>query len=573
MLRPLSIFLLLLLPRFASAQVSFLSPLPFGILQVRGDHAELRLRVLLPNPSWNFQYKLSSDIDTSDPRSGWRYIQSQNAEIDTIFMLSKTLRNYSLLWSAGSGANDTSGIIAGLTPGHIIGIAGQSNAEGFSWDPVAEAIGDVRMLRIDSVWRHASEPTGTVAQGPWIVMANELYKKIGDTLPIGIVNTAVGGTGLTNNGEHGRWLRNSANPEDTSLYGKALKRFLNAGSHLECLCWIQGEADASTLPQANVYRVAFAKLMAGFWQDLADTFPIYHLQISGLSVPGHWVEAYPVVREAQRTLPPSTLAGTAVGRPLQGDRIHYTASTYNVVGRMFSGAVLQEQYGKQTSMYPPLVPDTTAYLDSITDGSIAGRYCFSLRWTRGGRPASLSNATPQQYFALHRDGVPLDTSHVWCRIAPNDPSRVLIGLQGEAIALDHDWRVTYDYASDAERAPLATIDPATNDTIFATAFFQLPVSLSAAAKEGVGQFHLQLLLPNPTASDVIHCYILSFRHQRVSVELHDDRGGLVWHEQLQVEDGQQEIPVSTKGLPSGSYWVTLRDEQGVSVIEKAIVIR
>ncbi len=561
------------------AQVVFTSPLPQGILQVRGDHADLRLHVAISGYS-NFNYKLSSDIDTSSPQEGWAPIGIHNGIVDTLITVPKSLRDYSLLWRTGTSVSDTGGVIPGITPGHIIGVAGQSNAVGWVWPPagkfVAVAQGDIRMLTNDSAWQHAEEPTGGVAQGPWIEMANLLYTKIGDSLPIGIVNTAVGGTGLTVSIGSGRWLKNSPDTNDT-MYPDAVDRFCHAGSELECLTWIQGEADgeAGALWNPAIYRTQFAELMQDFAGDLGDTFPVFHLQISGFSGQTESAGTYPQVREALRVLPTSTLVGTAVGRPLWDGAFHYTVATYQAVGQMFAGAVLKELYGISAPMYPPLMPDTVAMLDSITDGSIKGKYCFSIGWTRDGKPVKLTGVFPFQYFAIGVDGIAIplyDTSQVWYRISPSDSSRVQVGLRNDSITpMSNYWYITYDAIANGEYAPLATIDPTSGDTIFATAFCELPVQLSSSPPSDVSEFHVQYIIPNPS-NNAIQCDVFAFKHQIMTIDLVNSLGITLRRETAFVEEGQQIVTVSTEGLVSGNYWIVLRDERGNESVQRAVIL-
>jgi hypothetical protein len=576
----LTVLLIFLAPSFAGAQVVFTSPLPDGILQVHGDHADLRVHVTLTGYS-NFSYKLSSDIDTSSFQEGWDSITAQNGIVDMLLTVPKSLVNYALYWRTGlSLTTDTGGVVANLTPGHIIGIAGQSNAVGWVWPSpgqfVAVALGDIRMLISDTTWQHAEEPTDGVAQGPWIEMANELYAQIGDSLPIGIVNTAVGGTGLTVSVDSmGRWLKNSPSSPDT-MYPDAIDRFRHAGSELDCFTWIQGEADGegAALYDPEVYRTQFDTLIHDFWSDLQDSFPVFHLQISGYSGSISGAGTYPEAREALRVLPPSTLVGTAVGRSLWDTAFHYTVSTYQAVGRMFAGAVLKELYGISASMYPPLMPDTVATLDSITDGSILGRYCFSIGWKRDGIPVKLTSLTPLQYFGLNDGLLPLDTSLVWYRISPHDSTRIQIGLRNDSITsllLKNYWYVTYDDIADGEHAPLATIDPISGDTIFATTFYELPVQLTAGPPADVKEFDLQFASPNPT-NNAIQCYVLSYKHETMTIDVVNNLGLTLRHQTVTVEEGEQIIPISTEGLSSGNYWIVLRDENGNQSVQKAIFI-
>jgi hypothetical protein len=383
------------------------------------------------------------------------------------------------------------------------------------------------------------------------------------------VNTAVDGTGLTVSIGSGRWLKTDTS--DT-MYPDAIDRFRHAGSELDYFTWIQGEADGegAELIDPNVYRTQFDTLIHDFWSDLQNTFPIFHLQISGYAGPTNSSATYPQVREALRVLPPSTLVGTAVGRSLGDSAFHYTVSTYQAVGRMFAGAILKELYGISTSMYPPLMPDTAATLDSITDGSIAGRYCFSIGFTRGGKTVKLTSLTPVQYFGLNSNGVSLDTSAVWFRISPTDSSRVQIGLRNDSITpKDNYWLVTYDAVADGEHAPLATIDPVSGDTIFAMAFYELPVQLATGPPADVSEFSFQSAAPNPT-SNAIQCYILSYKHETMTIDVVNNLGLTFRHETAVVDEGEQIVTVSTEGLLSGNYWIVLRDENGNASVQKAV---
>ena len=132
------------------------------------SHADLRLHVSIAGYS-NFSYNLSSDTDTSNPQEGWSPLIIHDGVVDTLIRVPKSLRDYAIYWRTGLTTADTGGAIAGLTPGHIIGVAGQSNAVGWVWPPpgefVAVAEGDIRMLTNDSGWQRAAEPTAALPKG------------------------------------------------------------------------------------------------------------------------------------------------------------------------------------------------------------------------------------------------------------------------------------------------------------------------------------------------------------------------------------------------------------------------
>ncbi|HWF43737.1 MAG TPA: sialate O-acetylesterase, partial [Candidatus Kapabacteria bacterium] len=403
------------------------------------------------------------------------------------------------------------------------------------------------------------------AGGPWIVMANILYENIGDSLPIGIINTAVGGTGLLYNYDPsvGQWRRNPSDPEDISsdtfgVYGHALRRFRQAGSEVEWITWIQGEADGGyggvAVPQT--YQVAFENLITDLESDLNDMFAVYHLQIGGDAENGAWIGSFPQVRESQRSMPPSTLVGTGLGLAVWDGRFHYNVPSLWSIGEMFAGAILKQEYHIGSPMYPPLVPDTQALLDTISDPGIPGRYCFSLQWNRDGKPAKLTTIHFAQYFALIKDGQYIDTSNVWYRIVQPDSQRVQIGLRGDSIDPAHNWTLIYDAAANADRAPLATIDPSSGDTIFATAFWDLPVSskaqvitlpatsLSLRAEENPSTANITLIISGDGAATLTICDVL---------------GRPIFNDNLLLSQGpplQLEIPVK---LGAGTYYARIVD--------------
>lgn len=563
--------IVLLLPSALWAQFRIVSPRPNGLLQVRGNHALLHFRAQVPASYQNISIKLSSDVDTTSPFVGTTPIAARDGWIDTILSVPKSLRNYAIWYFADSNGAAIQGSVAGLTPGHIFGIAGQSNAVGFNYGMFDRPDGDVRMLVNDLAWERAHEPTGHVAGGPWIDMANELSRMLDDSLPIGIVNVAVGATGLTMvDPSGGQWVRNSANPEDSSIYGNAIRQLKKTGGQLEALLWIQGESDCFTLSNPQMYRDAFENLMAGFHSDLNDTFPIFHLQISGRSYPGIHTMSYPVVREAERLLLPSTMVGTAIGRPMEDDGVHFAVPTIKAVARMFADAILVERYGKSgTHLYPPVLPLDTARFDSLQQGNIT-QYCFSLQFHRSKDMSALKIVTGKQYFAIYRDGVQFDTSQVWYQISSKDSTQVLIGLRMDSVTPDHEWSITYDATAGADEAPLAIFDPVTRDTIFVTAFDKIPVN-APRKKLSVEADRIDVL-PTPT-TDLMNCRIFAHEANAINLRLFDERGVERLSSKALLHVGEQRIPVSTEGLASGRYWLEISGEGRKTEVVKTIIIR
>ena len=546
MLRRLILIVLLLASVRLNAQVRVISPLPKGVLQVRGDRALLHFRISVPQYVQNFSVSLLSDTSTLDPFVARERATPANGWLDTVIYVPKSLRYYTLWWFADSSGQPLQGSIPGLTPGHIIGIAGQSNAQGATWNMMETPIHDVRMLRDERLWEAAHEPTGNFSGGPWIVMANVLDTMIHDSLPIGIVNAAWGGTGLLANPGGGLWTRNTAQPDDSSVYGNALRRFRASGGILECLCWIQGEAEGyQGFPSIHMYQDSFVALVQNFRSDLGDTCPVFHLQVDGLNTPLSPIAYWMQIREAHRTLPMSTLVGTSIGRP-END-LHYTYETHHIVAHMFAGALLATQYGIISPFYPPLMPDTSAILDSTGIGN--SKYSFRLEWHRNGVPIKLFFKNSKQYFALLRDAEFLDTSKVWSQIT-SDSQSVLVGLRAESIDPSRKWSMAYCAAADGDDAPLAT-KTTTDDTIFATGFYDLPVVF-------------------PTNADMIVSDNATPQVLDATATLFDELGILRYEKSLRAGE---RLDLSRDDLRPGCYWLRLQDSVGKRMITKLLIIR
>jgi hypothetical protein len=262
------------------------------------------------------------------------------------------------------------------------------------------------------------------------------------------------------------------------------------------------------------------------------------------------------------------MVGTGLGLALWDGIYHYDPPSLWSIGEMFAGAILKEQYGVNTPMYPPLVPDAVALLDSITDGSITGRYCFSIGWTRGGIPVKLKSLTPEQYFGLYSNGLPLDTSLVSYRISPQDSSRVQIWLRNDSITPNNNWEVTYDDAAESDRAPLATIDPVSGDTIYCAAFYELPVGLAPLSVSApVTSVPNVEIIPDPASRSIsIDASALT---GPVEATLVSETGAIVWRNAFPA-DHASSLEFDLSNESSGCY--LLRLSNASSSIERKFIL-
>src|ERR1035437_9171103 len=102
----LNLFLLigfLFFGRNVSAQVQFISPLPSGILQVHGNHADLHLHAVMSGYS-SFSYKLISGANSSDTLKPWIPVRIINDAVDTLITVPSKLQNYKLYSKAVSNS-------------------------------------------------------------------------------------------------------------------------------------------------------------------------------------------------------------------------------------------------------------------------------------------------------------------------------------------------------------------------------------------------------------------------------------------------------------------------------------
>jgi hypothetical protein len=572
--------LVLLFAVSASAQVRIVYPLPFGILPVSGDPSTAAIHLLAQVDAQYTEFSMRVAAihpdSTSDILIDWTPLQISNGTVDTVLRVPTSRDEYVLEWHARAILG-TGGSVTGLRAGRIFGIAGQSNAVGFNWEMNVPRHGDIRMLRDSAAWVPAVEPTGESAGGPWIVMANRLWREFGDSLAIGLINTAVGSTSLTPVKTVTKWYRDPEHPLDSGIYGHAVRRFLACGGPLQALLWIQGEADGAALADPGIYTSAFKVLLDGFRSDLGQQdLRAYHLQISGNSNPGAPIAYLPVVREALRILPSSTLVGTAAGRSINPDGLHYTVPTYTAVGQLFADAIVTTLAGKPSPAYPPVTPDTAAFVDSTSTLS-ADRF-IRLHWRRGANPTtSLAFVNDRQAFVIARDKrVYYDTSQVWSRIDPNDPTSVLVGLRRDSITSNHSWTLSYIRTAGAEHAPLATIvpglDAGTRDTIFAVAFLDLPVYLPGTKPiQSVPELSDVNAYPNPSRG-ALSIKLTSGKQQSATIELSDIDGRRLSSTNIELTQGPNEVSLPVAGLPDQAYLLSLQVGSDV-VVRKIVLIR
>jgi hypothetical protein len=475
--------ILMLCAGVAQAQPDLVSPLPHGIVQIDSSYTSGQLRVIAQTGVRAGDRVVALDYRFVDAYSRplfssfWSPLRAKNGLLDTTLRIPFLKQTFKLLYRLVTSDSIYEGEIPDLAIGHVIGVAGQSNAEGWSPPPFPDPIGDVRVLRGTEFWEYGSNPSGKRWNGPWVYMANKFRELVPDGLPIGIVNTAKGGTGLvTNWSQAGLWKRNDARHDDpNTIYGNAIRMFRGAGGNMEAICWIQGEADVA-YTSLEQYQKGFEQLVRNMEEDLARKLNFYHLQISGQIDNGaEWRPlGFGWIREAQRKLYGSKLVGSAVAYPLSFDGIHYENSTTQAVGHRFAAAIASDRYGVESQLYPPVVADTAIIVDIDTDRSELGKKIL-LRCLQGSSVAGLLTDRTYRGFELRNENIRFDTARTVARTHPYAPGWIEITLKDSTIFDTAGWYLSYAIRADVHNANVLDTCTASNLPNALVAFLDIPV--------------------------------------------------------------------------------------------------
>ena len=230
--------------------------------------------------------------------------------------------------------------------------AGQSNMIGRGrLGPDRETgIPQVHIFDCDYRWRQGEEPvTGKVTDrlalgknwesdygqhSPCLRFAKDLYSATG--VPIGIVPTAIGGTGLSH------WAK-PAQPHPSgalTLYERALRMIRATGGRITGMLWWQGEGEPGSRPEQ--YLTPFTKLIADFRADLDDPdLPFLFAQLESTDAPTpderrdeRWTNKEEAFRLAEQRIPRTAMIVT-IDLPRM-DVHHLDTPALKVVGARFA---------------------------------------------------------------------------------------------------------------------------------------------------------------------------------------------------------------------------------------------
>lgn len=220
-------------------------------------------------------------------------------------------------------------------------MAGQSNMAGRGFVEPADTVPDPRILAIDlnTEWVFAKEPlhqyqpklTGLDCG---MSFAKELLKNIGDSITIGLIPCAVGGSSVEN------WLNDSLY-NGVHLFSNFKEKvgFAMKYGQLQAILWHQGESDAfpEKLP---VYKTKIEKLFDGFRGFVGnDSLPIIMGELGSYYYPeerqARWDSINSIIRDVAKDdaycfpVPTNDLTSNE-------DRVHFNSASQRTLGKRYA---------------------------------------------------------------------------------------------------------------------------------------------------------------------------------------------------------------------------------------------
>jgi lysophospholipase L1-like esterase len=241
----------------------------------------------------------------------------------------------------------------------LFALAGQSNMSGYA--PLAPGQAPhprAFLFANDYRWRPALEPTdGSTGQvdrvsldrgtgtSPGLAFAEALLAARPE-LAVGLVPCAKGASTIE------EWRRGLG---DDTLYGSCLKRMGAAATmgDVAGILFFQGESDAidpersaGRVLSAADYSVRLTRLVHDLRSDLGrPRLPVVFAQIGGTTMPERYVN-WRLVQEQQASVRLPCVAMITTSDLTLRDNVHFTAQSYQEIGRRFARAYLELTAGQ-----------------------------------------------------------------------------------------------------------------------------------------------------------------------------------------------------------------------------------
>ncbi|CAN6244047.1 unnamed protein product [Urochloa humidicola] len=247
--------------------------------------------------------------------------------------------------TAGGGRRTLVFILAGQS-----NMSGRGGATSGTWDGVVppECAPSPRILRLSLAlrWEEAREPLhadidvgNVLGVGPGMPFAHAVLasgKVPAAAAVVGLVPCAQGGTPLAN------WTRGTELYERMVTRTRAAMASCKQGGELAAMLWYQGETDAMSRDDAELYQGRMEALVRDVRHDLGrPDLLVIQVGIATAQYAGKFLDR---VREAQKAVTlalPNVKFVDAMGLPIASDKTHLTTEAQVQLGEMLAKSYLE----------------------------------------------------------------------------------------------------------------------------------------------------------------------------------------------------------------------------------------
>jgi hypothetical protein len=327
--------------------------------------------------------------------------------------------------------------------------AGQSNESGRgSLTGKETGIPQIRVFGNDYVWRQLEEPsddatnqidtvsadTGTAAHSSLLKFAKDLYGAINK--PIAVIPNAKGGTSMN------QWAPPGLRQDRTTLFGSMDYRVstaLQSNIVLKALLWMQGEADATTVPDQNGYITKHTNMINQF-RSYYGNIPVFYNQLAVYANNASGNDGHHIIAEKQRLMETGSGNAASIAQhymivthdlPMNSDGIHISKEGQIEIGRRRALAVRQYLYGHAVNGTGPRLVG----ISKPTSTTVKVKTTKTIN----------DHNTYENYFTVYDNGSPVTIQSIGRD--PGDNTAVLITLASAPVGT-----VTVDFKPPTSRA-------------------------------------------------------------------------------------------------------------------------
>lgn len=390
----------------ASGTINITNPVPGKIHQRSGTAGTISVSGAYTGTPTTIEARLVLD-GTNTPVSGYDWSVKDAAPSGSAYSFSFAAvpqggwYNVQVRHSNDTAVNSTSGKV-GI--GALFVVDGQSNA--WLWFSPTAYAGDSTLtpdakLRIAGIQPTSWDVPATSTMNAAIACGNALVSAL--SIPVGLIDGAWNGSGLTVSGNGGQWISGGAAGNAYTASAAAISAETSA---IEGCIWIQGETDAgSSVTQANYYT-ALGQMIALRRTDVSNASLPYVVALLARDTSGTSTDAK---RQVINLALDQKCGDTNIFRverydlPLHTDGVHHTASGFTTLGNRVARALLKAIGSVSTYRGPRIASvskvNSTTFDVNLThdNGSDFTPASAITGWrvTDGGTPVTVSTAVRQ----------------------------------------------------------------------------------------------------------------------------------------------------------------------------------